>query len=89
MSGTADEVRLYVGKCLEDNLRAWHTGEVVDVATYGELIQEFGMPIRTYEPSAACIPVCRRLSAAVLRKRIGCWTTDCDRGEHYAFRGNW
>ena len=36
-----DEVRLYVGECLEDNLRTWHTGEVVDVATYGELVQEF------------------------------------------------
>ena len=35
-----NEVGLHVGKGLEDDLRAWHAGEVIDVATHRKLIQE-------------------------------------------------
>ena len=35
-----DDFWFHIGECLEDNLRTWHTGEEVDVTTYGELIKE-------------------------------------------------
>ena len=35
-----DEIRFYFFECLEDNFRTRHTGEEVDVAADGELIEE-------------------------------------------------